>query len=222
MKNLTILSGTVGSHAYGLNTSTSDIDTMSVFVTDAYDIASLNWSSKHESHHEAILGGNDTTSYEVRKFIKLLLGSHPSANELLWLDNDGYSYRTVSGNLLIENRKSFLSLHQARNAYLGYAQNQLHKFSDHPEKTKLAKHTIRLLRQGRILLETGELVLKVDNPDFYWTLAERSTGEILDIITTEFKAYDNIEKSPLPEEADIALASYLLDTIRLFEAGLRV
>lgn len=215
MKNTTILQGIVGSHAYGLAHEESDIDRLGIFVTPSSDIAGLDWSTKDETESFSGVGIDDFAAHEVRKFLRLALKSNPTVTELLWVD--GYEVSTWEGQLVLDSRKEFLSHSFVKNAYFGYAKAQLDKFHLHDFKTKHARHTLRLLRQGQAALKTGEIVVKVDNPQEYFDLNDMSSGAILDLLGREFLLYtENHDPSPLPEEPNKDAARDILTTIRNF------
>lgn len=211
MINTTILRGIVGSTAYGLAREGSDIDRLGIFVTPAHQIASLSWAQSQETNTNSGPGHDDFTEHEVRKYLRLALKANPTITELLWLGS--WELQTVYGNLLIEKRSSFLSRHYVHDAYLGYARGQLTKFQA-GYKPKHARHTLRLVRQGIELLSTGNLTVKVDNPDEYFAFDNMTPGQALDIITSAILEFDSIEASPLPIEPDYKMASTVLNIIR--------
>src|SRR5690606_16649382 len=112
---------------------------------------------------------------------------------------------------------SFLSAPYVKNAYLGYARSQLDKFHHGDFKRKHARHCLRLLRQGVELLETGQLTVKVPDPQTYFDMDEMTNGQVIEVLTNEFKSFD--EKlltltSPLPQEPDRKTVSEFLEDVR--------
>ena len=135
----TILLATVGSHAYGLNLPTSDIDIKGVCIAPIdyyYGIKEFyqkdnGWDDPHDSpsgKFPILEGVKDCTIYEFRKFMGLLVNNNPSIMEMLWLKD--YEYLDRVGQHLISNRQSFLSK-KVKHSYSGYAHAQLKKVSTH-------------------------------------------------------------------------------------------
>ena len=76
-----LLEGVVGSHAYGLATETSDVDTAGVFAVATEELFQLSKPDQTQVTHQP-----DSTYHEAEKFINLVKGCNPTAMELLWLD----------------------------------------------------------------------------------------------------------------------------------------
>lgn len=204
-----VLKGVVGSTAYGLNREGSDIDKLGVFVAPTREILSL-----HPPQQTVVQTKPDLTMHEVGKFVALALKCNPTILELLFLDQ--YEERSIWGNLLIEKRAHFLSERYVRAAYGGYALQQANKLlnrKDDPRSKKHARHCFRLLRQGRELLATGQLTVKVPDPEFYWAFDTASMEEIHALFLTEDALLRGMS-SILPEEPDSAVINEVLLTIR--------
>lgn len=211
----TILSGTVGSHAYGLAREGSDLDTLGIFSASMVELTSLDWNSHKETYTTASPVGDDETYHEVGKYIRLALKCNPTVSELLWLDE--YQIQTPSGQLLVDCRTAFLSEKPARNAYLGYASAQLSKFSGLGFKPKHARHALRLVRQGATLLQEGRLDVFVPDPQVYWDFDVMSPEDSLNLLTKEFAKFEESsqKKSVLPDEPDREKVSDVLTRIRM-------
>lgn len=137
----TILLGIVGSHAYGLNTPTSDTDIKGVCIAPPdYYYSSLKtfeqkdngWADPHDppsGRFPILVGVEDCTIYEMKKFIKLAADNNPSILEMLWLK--GYEYlHPLVGVDMVAHKGAFLSK-RARHTYGGYAHAQLRKVETH-------------------------------------------------------------------------------------------
>lgn len=210
----TILQGIVGSVAYGLAHGDSDVDRLGVFAAPTVDVAGLDWNPHKESKVRQGPGGDDIALHEVGKYVRLALKANPTVMELLWLDK----WETFDewGAYLVGLRQEFLSEKHVRASYMGYARQQLDRFSEKGFKTKHARHTLRLIEQCDILLETGVLEVKVKDPQFYWDLEEMTPGEILILISERFSEVENKHYiTPLPDHAN-------KDAIREFLADVRL
>ncbi len=115
-----------GSHAYGLNTETSDLDIKGVAfgtpsVYHGFDTTFEQWESNEPY---------DCVVYEVRKFFRLAAACNPNIIEVLWVDDDDVLLETPLGARLREHRAAFLS-RRARHTFAGYARSQLKRIRGH-------------------------------------------------------------------------------------------
>jgi uncharacterized protein len=115
-----------GSHAYGLNTETSDLDIKGVAVgTPAvyhgFDTKFEQWESSEPY---------DCVVYEVRKFFRLAAACNPNIIEVLWVDDEDILRETALGARIREHRGAFLS-RRARHTFAGYARSQLKRIKGH-------------------------------------------------------------------------------------------
>lgn len=151
--------------AYGLNHENSDIDYQGLYAADTQQLLGLDLPDLEK----AIEYKNpDTKYYEILHYCKLALKSNPSILELMWLNS--YDHRTKAGLELIKIREAFPTQKFVKAAYLGYADQQYSKLLKDPrfeKRAKNARHFARLLRQGSHLYSTGELIVKLDDPDYF-------------------------------------------------------
>lgn len=162
-----LLSGVVGSTAYGLAHADSDVDMLGTFAAPTVAFHGL-----HVPQQTLVTTNPDTTFHEAGKWLKLALGGNPTVMELVWLDS--YEVMTSLGEELIAIRQSLLSAKRVRDAYLGYATQQFKRLesrgdgsfsADTRKRTaKHARHLWRLLYQGTNLHRTGVLRVKL-HPD---------------------------------------------------------
>lgn len=171
-----LLSGIVGSTAYGLAHAGSDLDRLGLFAAPTETFHGLHRPT--ESH---VSTAPDRTLHEAAKWCRLALSCNPTASELVWLPDDLYEVRTPLGEELIGIRRSFLSARAVRNSYLGYATQQFRKLSGRDTSdaqtraraAKHARHLIRLVIQGVTLHETGAVVVRLTDPERVRALGER-------------------------------------------------
>jgi len=212
-----ILQGIVGSTAYGLDHEGSDIDQIGIFVAPTASLLKFNPPDDSIVSHEP-----DLTLHELKKYLSLALRCNPTITELLWLPDDLYTVMTPLGGELIDYRHKMLSESYVRNAYGGYAVQQIKRLrrredenaaaaNDPQRVAKHARHCLRLLHQGLELLTYGTLTVRVPNPDYYWRLSEMT----LEQIEAEFLRVDTLmqnAKSILPAEPDRdAVEQFLID-----------
>ena len=155
----------------------------------------------------------------MAKFNRLASKANHTVLEILYLDD--YTIITPVGQLLLDHRTAFLSK-TIYHSYGGYAIAQARRLnyrgdsfsSDTKHRySKHARHCFRLLQQGRQLLETGTLDVKVQNRDELFAIGELPVSDLVDRFETEFKAFDEIQ-THLPEEPDYATLNALLVEIR--------
>lgn len=111
-----------GSHLYGLNTESSDVDTSGVFVCTREELfGCLGYKGQvSDTRH-------DNTWFEIGELIRLLLKSNPTILETLFVPED-----KVLGDvhplmqMIIDCREQFISK-QCFNPFFGYAKSQIEK-----------------------------------------------------------------------------------------------
>jgi uncharacterized protein len=213
-----LLSGIVGSVAYGLAGPGSDTDRIGVFAAPTVAFHGL-----HPPRESVVTTDPDVTLHEVGKYAKLALSGNPTATELMWLPDDCYETRTEFGERLIAIRSAFLSAPRVRDAYLGYATQQFRKLTTRDlsqvggrrRSAKHARHLARLLHQGRVLYATGVLEIRLADPEWFRAFGERVAGGALDeaeaLVAAAQRDFDSI-RTPLPERPDEAtVEGWLLD-----------
>lgn len=110
-----------GSHAYGTNVPTSDIDIRGIFSYSKQQHLSLQ-----ELPVEVSDDKQDTKYYELRKFIKLASECNPNIIELLWMPRDCVQIQNAIMDKLINSRHLFISA-RAQHTFRGYAYAQISK-----------------------------------------------------------------------------------------------
>ncbi len=118
--NKIVLLALGGSHAYGTNTETSDVDIRGCAVNSRAELLGL---SKFEQY---VSKQTDTVIYSFNKLVSLLLNCNPNTIEILGCKPEHYLVLTDIGTKLIKYRKLFLSQRAAR-SFGGYANQQLRR-----------------------------------------------------------------------------------------------
>lgn len=217
-----LLSGIVGSTAYGLATGDSDVDRLGAWAAPTEKLLGL-----HPVQPSVVSSKPDITFHEAGKFAALALKVNPAITELMWLPDDLYETRTWLGNALLSIRSAFLSRAHVRNAYLGYATQQFRRLENRGDGSfsadtrrrtaKHARHLLRLLTQGLELYETGTLTVRLKRPDHYREFGERvAAGDIAaaqrEIASAE-RWFDEAT-SPLPDKPDERTVEDWLQMVR--------
>lgn len=217
-----LLSGIVGSTAYGLAHEGSDIDRLGVFAAPTEEFHGL-----HAPRASHVTSAPDRTLHEAAKWCRLALGGNPTAGELVWLPDELYEVRTPLGDELIAIRSSLLSARRVRAAYLGYAAQQAKRLTDRAaagplpagaraRTAKHARHLKRLCHQGLGLYTTGRLEIRLEDPDAFRAFGERVAEEpahALRSLASYERAFDEA-RSPLPDHPDEAPAEAWLRRVR--------
>ena len=111
-----------GSHAYGLNIETSDVDTGGVYITTKDTLLGLR-----SGYCEQIADAkNDNVWYEVGRFLELLMASNPNMLEALFVPERCILYKHPVMEYILENKHKFLTK-KAFNALVGYSIQQIAK-----------------------------------------------------------------------------------------------
>lgn len=135
-----------GSHAYGTNVETSDIDVRGITYNP---VDSLLGNRVFEQYEDE---ATDTVVYGLNKMFKLLLECNPNTIEQLGSKPEHYIILNDDGKKLIENRKIFLSK-RAIYTFGGYANSQLRRLQNalardsYPQAEK-EKHILGSIRSA--------------------------------------------------------------------------
>ena len=112
-----------GSHAYGTDTESSDLDIRGCALNSKMQILT------NEKFEQFVNEDTDTTIYSFNKIIKLLSGCNPNVIEILGLKKEHYLYVSDIGRELLNNSKMFLSK-KAVNTFGSYASSQLRRLEN--------------------------------------------------------------------------------------------
>lgn len=216
-----ILTGIVGSTAYGLAGPDSDVDTLGIFAHPTEAFFGLKKLDESKSTTDP-----DITMHEAAKYCRLALQGNPTVMELMWLPRDLYTFESRLGLALIGIREAFLSAPRVRDAYLGYATQQFRKLkerggtfsSDTQHRTaKHARHLLRLLDQGTHLYLTGELRIRLYDPAKYIKFGEEvARGKIRLAEAMLSLAEEKFNEGPtvLPDKPDVEQVEFWLEDVR--------
>jgi uncharacterized protein len=214
-----LLQGVVGSTAYGLAHAGSDIDRLGVYAEPATAFHGLRLPIDKAA--SIVLHDPDLTLHEARKYCLLALAANPTVTELMWLPT--FEIQTDLGASLVEIRAAFLSAPRVREAYLGYASQQLTRLASKDVRdaaparvAKHARHLARLAHQGRELYRTGSLRVRLEDPQWYVDFGQRVAANVTvarDLLANVESSFDEID-SPLPPRPDEAVVEAWLQRVR--------
>ncbi len=112
-----------GSHAYGTDVDTSDLDIRGCALNNKREIL------VNENFGQVTDEGTDTTIYAFNKLIPLLSGCNPNTIELLGNRPEHYLYVSAVGRELLDQSGLFLSK-RAVHSFGGYANQQLRRLDN--------------------------------------------------------------------------------------------
>lgn len=121
-----------GSHAYGTNIETSDVDIRGCAMNNASEIVGLS------NFEQFVETNTDTTIYAFNKLITLLVNCNPNTIEMLGCKPEHYIHMTDLGQEFIDNKKLFLSK-RALHSFGGYANQQLNRLENALARDRLAQ-----------------------------------------------------------------------------------
>ena len=114
-----------GSHAYGTNLPTSDVDIRGIFVAPEINIRTPFFPVREINVQDE----EDTKYYELTNFFKLYLDMHPNILETMWVDDTSILYKNEVYDFLVQHRNTFLTSRVAF-TFSGYALAQLKKIKN--------------------------------------------------------------------------------------------
>jgi predicted nucleotidyltransferase len=114
-----------GSHSYGTNIATSDVDYRGIAIPPKQYYLGIN-----NRFEQAEQNNPDLTIFDLRKYIELAANANPNVLELLYTDPKDHLLVTSLGQKLIDNREIFLS-QKAKHTFSGYAISQLKRINSH-------------------------------------------------------------------------------------------
>lgn len=135
-----ILLTTGGSHAYGTNIKTSDLDIRGIAIESEKEIFGLS------NFEQFIDNKTDTTIYGLKKVINLLLNCNPNVIEMFGTKEEHLFMISEEGKLLRDNIDLFLSK-KAKYSFGGYATAQLRRLQNSLVKDNYPKD----IKEGHIL-----------------------------------------------------------------------
>lgn len=230
-KNI-ILLGLGGSHAYGTDIETSDLDIRGCALNTKNEIL-LGMPFDQVLNEET-----DTTIYSFNKLVRLLSGCNPNTIEILGLKPEHYLYLSPIGQELLDNRKLFLS-QKAAYTFGSYASQQLYRLNQKAahqlSQSELEKHILNTLQFMRHDFNTKYSSFPDDSINLYIDKAVQpgyDTEIFMDVNLTHYplrdycsmwselqntvKAYGKIGKRNEKALTHGKIAKHMMHLIRLY------
>ena len=127
-----------GSHAYGMNTPTSDIDLRGVCYPIETELNGSGYLFQSKNPMEIIVNGTfeqitetntDTTIYSFHKLLRLLYNCNPNTIEMLGCREQDYLFMSDAGKYFVNNGNVFLSK-KAYHSFAEYARGQFNRLKN--------------------------------------------------------------------------------------------
>ena len=112
-----------GSHAYGMNKESSDLDVRGIAFNQKGEIL------LGSDFEQVVNVATDTTIYSFNKMLQLLSSNNPNTIEILGCKPEHYLHLSDIGQELLDNRKMFLSK-VCIHTFGGYADSQLRRMEN--------------------------------------------------------------------------------------------
>lgn len=231
-----------GSHAYGTNGPSSDIDIRGITAPRRKDILDTDLFDR-PSDRRNIMGprgfeqyndpDTDTIVYSLDKMVRLLCRCNPNTIEILGCRPQDYAMVSESGKLLLENSDAFLSK-LAYSSFSGYARQQLFRLKNALARDSLSKaersvHMIDTVERMYRHLEEVYSTFDRDSVKFYLTdldgnrLAVAGSAVTLgdvefvyagDMYKKTIAAGREIDPDKVEIRADISMEGIILDDLK--------
>lgn len=181
-----IMIGLGGSHAYGTNIETSDLDIRGIALNRKEDILTNN------NFEQFVNEETDTTIYSFNKIISLLSNSNPNTVEILGLKPEHYIYINEIGKELLDNKKLFLSK-RAYYSFGGYATSQLRRLDNKAvrlvEQEEREKHIYNSIMNAKYTFKDKYSYLEDDNINLYIDKSNQEEYDSEIFMDINFKHY---------------------------------
>lgn len=183
-----------GSHAYGTNTESSDVDIRGIAVNSPDELLGME-----DSHWVFEDRHTDTVIYSFMKTISLLIKCNPNTIEMLGFDASDYLVLSPLGEELLYNKNLFLS-QRCASSFGGYAAMQLRRLEN-----ALARDRVTPTRREEYIMRSVQA-----------TLDDFSLGENLSSENTIKLYVDRSDSKELKSEimVDLSLHHYPLRRLK--------
>lgn len=176
----TIFASLHGSHAYGLNTETSDMDIKGVCIAPKEVYFGFSKGFEQAEGKDPY----DLSIFELKKFFKLASACNPNIIEVLFTEPSEYVCITSLGEKLVASRDKFLSL-RARHTFAGYAKSQLGRINTHykwlknppakkPERAEFGLEENSKIPAEQLGAAITEIKKKIESFDFNWEILDEA------------------------------------------------
>ena len=217
-----VLIGLGGSHSYGTNIETSDMDIRGIAMHSKRDIL------LGRGFEQVVNEKTDTTIYSLKKMVNLLTNCNPNTIELLGLKPEHYLYLSSLGKSLLENKDMFLS-NKCIGSFMGYANSQMYRLQQKTtvamSSAELNKHICKTLNSMKetlreqhdltgidVHLKDGQIVLDLNIKDY----PAENLSAVLGVFNNTLKEYNKNSKRNENALAHGKIAKHSMHLLRLY------
>lgn len=217
-----ILIGLGGSHAYGTNIPTSDMDIRGIAMHSARDIL------LGRGFEQVVNETTDTTIYSLKKAVSLLTNCNPNTIEMLGLKPEHYLYLNDTGRELLKNKDMFISM-KCVGAFMGYANQQMYRLQQKSlvalTEEQLNAHIVKTLNNMRssleedhdmsgvdVRLKDGQIVLDISVKDY----PAESLSSVLGTMNKTIQDYHKNSQRNEKAMAHGKIAKHSMHLLRLY------
>lgn len=205
-KNIIYLT-TGGSHSYGTNVETSDLDIRGIAIENKSELLGFQHFEQFENRE------TDTTIYGLHKVMQLMLSCNPNVIEMLGTKEEHVFTCNNFGKMIRDNVDIFLSK-KAIHSFGGYATAQLRRLQNalardsYPQPEK-EKHILETMKTQMMTMPDRYKELNPGDIELYIDKSEKDDYE------TEIFMNINIKNYPLRDFKNIY--TELSETIRNYD-----
>lgn len=157
-----LVKAVAGSHLFGLNTPTSDMDYKGVYLPKARDIllGTVQDSIKNSTNNTNTKNCKDdvdTEFYSVQKFFKMLKEGQTVALELLFTPDQFIIEKHPLWDDIVKERNKYV--HKGLNAFIGYAKQQADRYGLRGSRMGALEALLPILEVNRCM-RTSDLLNK--------------------------------------------------------------
>ena len=193
-----------GSHSYGTNIATSDVDIRGCALNSKSDLIGF-------THFEQVVNvPTDTTVYAFNKLVGLLISCNPNTIEMLGCKPEHYFLLTDIGRQMIDNRKMFLS-QRAIDSFSGYATQQLRRLEN-----TLARDAYPPEAKERHIMGSCNNAMQTF-PDRYKTFTPEQIQLHIQDLDGVPTIHANISMKDIPLRSFISIANELTEVARNYD-----
>lgn len=179
-----------GSHAYGTNVESSDLDVRGCALNKKEEILT------NQKFEQFINEETDTTIYSFNKLVSLLVNCNPNTIEMLGCKPEHYLYISNVGKQLLDNSHMFLSK-QAAYSFGGYANQQLRRLDNKAvrtvEQSKREQHILNSIQNAFVTFPEKYFTFPTDSIKLYIDESQReeyNTEIFMDVSLSHYPLRD--------------------------------
>jgi predicted nucleotidyltransferase len=177
-----------GSHAYGTNIETSDIDIRGICLNSKEEILTMRCKDK-----PIVETNTDTTVYYLKQIIELLISNNPNCLEIMGCKNEHYLILKPFGKLLRDNINLFLSQRVAY-TFGSYATSQLRRLQnalarDNYPQSEKEQHILKSIEGQKYHIQTNYTTFEDKNMKLYIDKSHKADFDTEIYIDVNLKHY---------------------------------